>query len=374
MNNKNELITINTQYLPDLKKDDFKEAFKISKQALPKLGLASKCDGSGLYKCVFPNGVTGTLAKKDGANLGAIMGKEGIVGQARWVEQSVNPTMMFAATALHNIEEKLDELVEISKEMFEFEQIKEESQLYADANFLINTLRDYQYNIGNDLWMSSKITVATECQNRALKFIKEYEELAKNASKDAGLMDRLVHVDEKANEKVEKAIRYLENYQKGIFLFAFSQYVHILVSESYDEQYLTNIQNDIEKHAIEYRNVFSNISLELENYAKKSLDLKAIELLGKTSKSLGELAEKTPLISKTSAGEALNKAGDDLKDHSKNSVDRKVKGISKYQKAHVAQFCESIKQINDMHHNQLELYSDNDYVYFVNNQEKELVS
>ena len=364
--NKNELITINTQYLPDLKRETLKEVFKVSKKSLPELGLASKCEGSGLYKCVFPNGVTGTLANKDGAKLGAIMNGNEIVGQARWVEQSVNPTMLFAAAALHSIEEKLDELIEISKDMFEFEQIKEEAQLQADAEYLMQTLRDYQFNAGNEVWLNSKTTVISECQNRSLKFIKEYEELAKRVSKDSSLIDKLVHVDDKANSKVEKAIRYLENYQKGMFLFAFSQYVHVLVSESFDENYLANIQSDIDKRSIEYRNVFSKISLELEEYSKKSLDLKAIDLLGTTTKSLGNLASKTPLLKKTNAADTLNNVGEDLKSHSVKSVDKKVKDISKYQKAPVSQFCESIKQINDMHHNQLELYSDDEFVYIAN--------
>lgn len=369
--NKNELIKVNTHYFPELKKEDIKDTFRVAKDKLPQLGLVSRCDGRGLYKCVFPNGVSGTLAKKDGANLGAIMGEDGVVGQARWVEQSVNPTMVFAAAALHNIEEKLDEIIEISKEMFEFEQIKEEAQLQADAEFLTNTLRDYQYNVGNQLWLNSQTTVVSQCKNRSIAFINIYEKLAKDASKDAGFIDKLVHTNDKAKTKVEKAIRYLENYQKGMFLYAFSQYVHVLVSESYDEKYLEHIQNDIDERSAEYRNVFTEISFELEEYAKKSLDLKTVDFLGTASKSLGNLADKVPLINKTHVGESLNNVGDSMKQHSKHSVDDKVINISKYQKAPVAQFSENIKQISDMHHNQLEMYYDDENVYFSNKQNEE---
>ena len=52
----------------------------------------------GLYRCVFPKGVTGTLAMaKDGSGaLGTIM-NDGIVGQARWipVEQSIAFRLIF---------------------------------------------------------------------------------------------------------------------------------------------------------------------------------------------------------------------------------------------------------------------------------------
>ncbi|MBQ0035376.1 MAG: hypothetical protein KBT35_00485 [Firmicutes bacterium] len=366
MNSRNELITINTQYLPDLKKSDVKEIFKVSKDKLPELGLLSKTNGSGLYKCVFPNGVSGALAeaKDDTGKLGAIIGKDGIAGQARWVEQSVDPTMMFAAAALHNIEEKLDELIEVTKDMFEFEQIKEESQLYGDVEFLVQTLRDYQFNAGNHLWLNSKTAAVVECQRKSFAFIKEYKELAHNATKDAGLLDDLMHTDDKASDKVDKAIRYLENYQKAVFLFSFSEYVHTLVTESYDENYLLNVQNDIERLSSEYRDVFSEVSYKLENYAKKSLDLKAIDLAGDAAKALGNVAKRTPLINKTNTGEKLISGGKSLKNHSKDSIEEKIKNLSKYQKAPVYQFTENLQQLRDMHHEQLELYSDDDYVYF----------
>ena len=43
---------------------------------------------NGLYRCVFPKGVSGYLATahNDGLNLGTIMNSKGIVGQARWVK------------------------------------------------------------------------------------------------------------------------------------------------------------------------------------------------------------------------------------------------------------------------------------------------
>lgn len=54
----------------------------------------------GLYRCVFPKGVTGTLAMaKDGSGaLGTIM-NDGIVGQARWipVDKAIGPACLKAA-------------------------------------------------------------------------------------------------------------------------------------------------------------------------------------------------------------------------------------------------------------------------------------
>lgn len=366
MANNNQLIKVDTQYLPDVKKEEIHEIYRISKKSLPQLGLAAECNGHGLYKCVFPNGVSGALAvAKDGSgNLGTIMNENGIVAQARWVEQTVNPTMLFAAAALHNIEEKLDEIISISKDIFEFEQQKEESNLVSDVAFLTQTMRDYPLNAGNHLWLSSKTNEVTACQRRALKYVDEYKKLAVSATKSAGILDDAIHVDNKAKEKIEKTIRNLENYQKGVFLFAFSNYIHVLVTESFEEQYLCNIENDINRLSSEYRDIFSEASYKLEKYAKGSLDLKAIEATGDVIKALGYLADKTPLLKKTKTGEKLKSTGDKLESHRENSIADKIKHLSKYQKAPSYQFEESLREINNVHHKQLELYTDDEYVYF----------
>ena len=68
--------------------------------------------GEGLYRCVFPEGVTGELAAfKDGSGLlGTIMNEEGIVGQARWIPAegksialAINPVTLAIAVAMMNI-------------------------------------------------------------------------------------------------------------------------------------------------------------------------------------------------------------------------------------------------------------------------------
>lgn len=366
MAGNNQIMVVNTQYLPEMKKESIHEIYKVSKDALPQLGLAAQCNGHGLYKCVFPNGISGALAvAKDGSgNLGTIINENGIAAQARWIEQSVNPTMLFAAAALHNIEEKLDEVISISKDIFEFEQQKEESDLISDVDFLTQTMRDYPLNVGNHLWLSSKTNEVVACQKRALKYVDEYKKLAASATKSSGILDNVVHVDSKAKEKIEKTVRYLENYQKGVFLFAFSNYIHILVTEAFDETYLSNIESDINRLSSEYRDVFSEASLKLEKYAKGSLDLKAIEATGDVIKALGSLAEKTPLLNKTKTGEKLKLTGDKLESRSESSISDKIKHLSKYQKAPSYQFAESIREINDIHHKQLELYTDDEYVYF----------
>ena len=121
---------IETQYYPFIPRDEIaaKCRFKLKKEDLVSVGgpitaLASELgklainpsSNEGLYRCVFPDGVSGTLAQaKDGSGyLGAII-NNGIVGQARWIPAQgsattipINPATIAIAITLVGINGKM---------------------------------------------------------------------------------------------------------------------------------------------------------------------------------------------------------------------------------------------------------------------------
>ena len=100
----------------------------------------------GLYRCVFPKGVTGTLAMaKDGSGaLGTIM-NNGIVGQARWipVEQSIAPACLKAtlvAVAVLAVVKQIQDIKDGQKEIVSILERDKKSQLLADYDLVIRLL------------------------------------------------------------------------------------------------------------------------------------------------------------------------------------------------------------------------------------------
>ena len=92
----------------------------------------------GLYRCVFPKGVTGTLAMaKDGSGaLGTIM-NGGIAGQARWipVDKVINPVSVqvaFVAVAVLAVVKQVQDIKDGQKEIIDILERDKKSQLLAD--------------------------------------------------------------------------------------------------------------------------------------------------------------------------------------------------------------------------------------------------
>ena len=110
----------------------------------------------GIYRCVFPKGVTGTLAMaKDGSGaLGTIM-NDGIVGQARWlpVDKAVGPACLKAAlvaVAVLAVVKQIQDIKDGQKEIISILERDKKSQLLADYDLLASYMDEYQYYWEND--------------------------------------------------------------------------------------------------------------------------------------------------------------------------------------------------------------------------------
>lgn len=111
----------------------------------------------GIYRCVFPKGVTGTLAMaKDGSGaLGTIMNSSGIAGQARWipVDKAVGPAcveaMMIAVSVLAVVKQ-INDIKDGQKEIIEILERDKKSQLLTDYDILASYMEDYKYYWEND--------------------------------------------------------------------------------------------------------------------------------------------------------------------------------------------------------------------------------
>ena len=66
-----------------------------------------------------------------------------------------DPTMIFMAAALANVEKKLDAIQDMQKEMMDFLVQKEKADLKGDLNFLFDVFNNYKYNWNNEMYKNS---------------------------------------------------------------------------------------------------------------------------------------------------------------------------------------------------------------------------
>ena len=107
---------------------------------------------TGLYHVTIPSGTHLAEFKSVVGNLGtALNANNQIAGQAVLKPLVCNPTMIFMAAALANIDKKLDAIKELQQEMMDFLVQKERAELRGNLIFLSDILNNYRFNWNNDL-------------------------------------------------------------------------------------------------------------------------------------------------------------------------------------------------------------------------------
>lgn len=180
-NRKNEIVTsmLEYEFYSDIKVDNID---KTNYNSFPLTELTSigglfasvfnsaeavtNPGGEGIYRVVFPKGVDGALAKfKDGSGYTASIMNKQIQGQARLIPvgkdpvtgmaaMPISPPMLFLTVALYSVNEKLDTIMDVQKEILSFLERDKESKLEGDLKTLSDVFNNYKYNIDNEKYIS----------------------------------------------------------------------------------------------------------------------------------------------------------------------------------------------------------------------------
>ena len=323
----------------------------------------------GLYRCVFPKGVSGSLAMaKDGSGfLGTIL-NNGIAGQARWIPVEANATMLpidpitiAIAVAMMSINVKLDAIHETQREILNFLHEDKEAELEGAVNTLANILDHYRFNSDNSEWTQSQLVIAMQMKALAEHNIIFYrKQISDNTSKQK-LVELVKQIDKRKN-KLNKLFQY---YQLGVYLFSYASFLEILLSGNFDRSFLNHVVTQINNYSIDYKKDYSDCYNNLHELLMRAVDAKALNKLGQANRKVGDAIAKIPLIRKGPVDELLQFAGDKMMKHTSDKKFDVLDDFRNNRDAGIQFFTDNIKAINTVSNKPLEMYFDSETVYLV---------
>lgn len=375
---------IKAEYFPSVPRHEIaaRSSFKLPVNDLLSLGNAfgviasevvraagSSHNSEGLYRCVFPEGVTGKLAtfiNHPEYNLGTIINENGLAGQARWkpVEtksaiMSINPTAIAIAVAVFNINQKLEQIEDTTREILQFLQQDKESELEASVNNLADIFDHYRFNSDNDLWKVSQLTVVTTIKGKAEQSIFFYRKEIEKAVRETSRLHANYQVD-KAGRKIQHHFKY---YQLGVYLYAYASFLEVMLNGNFQKEYLDYISEKLREYSQQYRFDYTEIYDRLESYAKSSVETMALKGIGKASKGIGSAIGKIPVVSRGPVDEALIAAGNTAKNLSRKHSNSTMRTFRNNRDAGIQLFLENIDKVNQICNKPVEILFDRDMVY-----------
>ena len=312
----------------------------------------SGAGGSGIY---YVNTAGKTMFQMKGTNnfIGSLQTSAGMVGggQAKMTPLACDPTMIFMAAALANVEKKLDAIQDMQKEMIDFLVQKEKADLKGDLNFLFDVFNNYKYNWNNEMYKNSNHIKLLDIRQEAEKKIAFYREqiIAKVNKKS------FIHSDQTVNKQLQAIQDQFKDYQLALYLLGFSSFLEVMFLGNFDKDYLTGISEKLEKYSLNYRELYTKCYNEIESYSSTSVQSSMLKGFAKASTSVGKLVEKIPVISKGQADEALIAAGDKLR--------RQMSSLIERQSNTIRPFIENIDTVNELCNKPVQLLVDKENLY-----------
>lgn len=304
----------------------------------------------GLYRCVFPKGVTGTLAMaKDGTGaLGTIM-NDGIVGQARWipVDKAIGPACLKAAlvaVAVLAVVKQIKDIKDGQKEIIDILERDKKSQLLADYDLLASYMDEYKFYWENEASLVVNLNQVKNIKRNAMKDLRSYIEQLEGfiaAKKNILKMQTASH-------KIGQILDRFVHYKLALHVFALSEYMEVMLSKNFQAEYLSKIEDEIREQAMKFRNLYTECFDKIELLKKEAVTTQAANKLADVTRTVGGLIGKIPVVKDGPVDEFLIGVGDSITEAEKKKLEKTLAFFIQYKDSGLTPIAEHIAMINEL--------------------------
>lgn len=377
MDNNMPLNDITMEFVPMLIDDevDLKRYSKVPLLDLAALGIGFESistaiqnfgveatGGSGIYKVVVPPGGEMMRFKNGKGFLGSVKGPNGGVGGGQAVLNPVqfDPTMVFMAVAMMNIQHKLNEIQETQEEILQFLEQKEKAELRGNILFMSDVINNYKYNWNNPQYLSNHHVKILDIKQKAEQSIL----FAQNRIKTVAAKEKIIKFSPDVNAKVKKLKKGFEDYQLAVYTYAMASYVETMLLKNFDKAYMDSVANKVEKYSVTYRELYTECYDVLSDFYDKSVDVVMIEGMAKAAKAAGETIAKLPVVGKAELDENLIAVGEIMDDSDGTIKMGKLSDMVSKQSSYVQPFVENIRAVGEVYSKPLTLMFDEENLYY----------
>lgn len=320
----------------------------------------SGAGGSGIY---FVNTMGKQMFTTSGGKefIGSLKSATGMVGggQARMTALACDPTMLFMAAALMNIEKKLDAIQETQEEILEFLVEKERATLQGNLNVLGEVMSNFKYNWSNDAYKHNKIVLIQQIKKEAEASVILYRgQIAKKLKKRTAF-----HSDKSVKEILKDLQSQFSDYQLALYLYSYSTFLEVMLEGNFGAEYLNDVEQRILEYSLQYRTLYTECYDLMEDYSKSSIQAGVLSGLAVASKFMGETIAKMPVISNSQLDENLIEAGSKLDKHGNKRATIALEGLAQTRMSVTLPFVENIRTVNALYNKPVTYLFDGENMY-----------
>lgn len=272
---------------------------------------------------------------------------------------AIDPVMLFVAAALADVNQKLDAISDMQKEMFAYAKLRDHAELISAFNVL-NELRDnYRFNVGNETYIRTRQQLVATARKDAEKAIAVQRGLLTKMLSPMGI----VHLTKDVSERTDKMVEALKEYQLASYLYCYSTLMDVMLVGNFEPAYLESVSSKMEKYSWQYFELYGRCADRIEKDARESLGARVAGGFGVAGNILGEFIATTPVGEKTQLDEVLIDGAKAISKMSDNEADRSIKALASAKPGFMRPFINTVEELDRLHNQPVALAVGNGSVY-----------
>ena len=330
---------------------------------LANSSLNATLNNGTFYKAVLSNGSPTSLqyACKNGVGLSSGVCINGKLASAHFIPAEIpsltaaTACIAFIALTVICITQKLDAIQETQQEILNFLKTEQKSRLEGNVKFLSDIYANYKFNWNNSTYKNSA-------------HIKVFDIMQSSEQEILFSQRQIAFILKKKSQNPKQQLKTIQtefkNYQLALFLYGFSSFFEIVLSENFSEKYLTAIETKLNEYSYKYHELYTICFDWLQELSLSSISSSALGILSDISSNLGNVIAKIPVISKSQIDENLIDAGLKL-DQSKNEITTSLmKEFIGNKNSCINSFSSAVKNIKTFYSKSVEVVFDDANIYY----------
>lgn len=368
---------------------DVSDAIKLPLERVPQLGIALASLPS-TFRTVtntvsvpmllqptdkFGNPLDPSILQsfKDGSGLmGSYRDAANGFGQARFhvVEGDIatsvtqvpyDPTSLFMATAIAQINQKLDSIQESVDELFEYMRQRDKANMRGNLKTLVDILNGYGLNYDKAVYMANAHMKVLDIKQASGQDMELFRSQAQADLKKKGFIE----VRDDVKRRLDKVLDYLKDYQLATYIHAFSLFLEPMLTQNFKPAKLADAASKIEADSLAYRELYTECYDALEASTADTIDVALLGGIASAGKMLGRAIAATPIGELTPIDEALEGAGEDIGRFNDEQSEKLIEKLHQAKTPDVAPFRQSVMEIDILYNRPTQIAVDAENVYIL---------
>jgi len=272
-----------------------------------------------------------------------------------------DPTSLFMAAAIAQINQKLDSIQESVDEMFEYMRQRDKANMRGDLKTLADILNGYSFNCGDATYMANAHMKVLDIEHASTRDMELFRSQAQADLKKKGFIE----VRDDVKRRLDKVLDYLKDYQLATYIHAFSLFLEPMLTQNFKPAKLADAAAKIEADSLAYRELYTECYDVLEASAADTIDVALLGGIASAGKMLGRAIAATPIGELTPIDEALEGAGEDIGRFNDEQSEKLIEKLHQAKTPDVAPFRQSIMEIDTLYNRPTQIAVDAENVYIL---------